>query len=108
NRRQPAIEARGQQERMHNLRLGVAEISPDAHDVPRPAQPGIEAEHGHRSAGRLDLLADWTERVNAADERLEFFRQMPNEVEDHLLGAADLERVSEVHDTRATARHDET
>ena len=75
-------------------------------DVERPAQPGREPEHVDRRAGPPDLLADRPGLVDAADHRLEPRRQMPHQVEHHLLGAADHERVSQIDDSNAvTAAH---
>ena len=71
---------------------------------PGPPHPGVETEHVQRRAGLANLLADRAGLVNAADDRLESRRQVPDQVEHHLLGAADHEGVREIDDASARRR----
>ncbi len=66
--------------------------------------PGVSPSTRNRHAGPPNLFADRAGLVDAADHRLEPLRQVPHQVEHHLLGAADHERVREIDDTRARAR----
>ncbi len=96
NRGEPAVQACREQERVHDVRLRRAEIRADAGDVERTPQSRLEAEDVDGRSGCADLIADRARLVDAADPRLESRRQTPHEIEHHVLGAADHERVSEI------------
>ena len=101
NRGEPAVQARGKQERVHNLRIGLPQICADACDVEWTAQSGLEPEHIERRAGGTDFLADRARLVDAADHRLESRRQVAHQIEHHFLGTADHECVREIDNANA-------
>ena len=105
DRAKAAVEARGQQERVHDVRLHLSQVARDPEHVPRPPHPGIEMQHVKWHAGLANLFTDGSRLVDAADDGLESIRQMADHVEHHLLGAAHHERMGHVHDARAPRRH---
>ena len=102
NRREAPVQARGQQERVDDLRLRLPQVRADARHVEGTAHARLETEDVDGRAGRPNLLADRPRLVNAAHHWLESRRQVAHQVQHHFLGTADHERMRKVNNTNAT------
>jgi hypothetical protein len=93
HRSETPVQTRGQQKRVNDGRAHTRQVTTNRHNVERPAPPGLDAQYLERHAGSPDLLADGTGMVNTPHRWFEPRRQVPYQVQHHLLRASDHERV---------------
>ena len=104
-RGEPAVEARGEEERVDDGRLSAVEERLQSQHIRRPPQSRPQAQGVKRHAGVADFLADRSRLIDADHSPIELGGQMAHQIQHHLFRAAHGQRVREIHDAWARDAH---